>query len=112
MENYGFGSVFLSPLLFNIFLNDLHIIFNSSIPILFADDTNLIVKYKDANTLKLAMNNELNKLNIWLSENNLIINIDKSYYILHDIYLHLYIYIYIYMISLMITNIYIMLFYI
>ena len=29
-------------------LNDLHIVFNSSIPILFADDTNLIVKDKDA----------------------------------------------------------------
>ena len=50
----------LGPLLFNIFLNDLHNVFNSSIPILFADDTNLIFKDKDANTLKLTMNNELN----------------------------------------------------
>ena len=30
-----------------------------------------------ANTLKLTMNNELNKLNIFLSENKLTINIDK-----------------------------------
>ena len=31
------------------------------------------------------MNNELKKLNIWLSENKLTINIDKSFYILiHD----------------------------
>ena len=31
------------------------------------------------------MNNELNKLNIWLSENKLTINIDKSSYIsIHD----------------------------
>ena len=31
------------------------------------------------------MNNELKKLNIWLSENKLTINIDKSSYILiHD----------------------------
>ena len=53
------GSV-LVPLLFNKFLNDLYIVFDSSIPILFADDTNLIFKDKDANTLKLTMNNELN----------------------------------------------------
>ena len=36
----------LGPLLFNIFLNDLHIVFNSSIHILFADDTNLILNIK------------------------------------------------------------------
>ena len=36
----------------------IHIIF-----ILFADDTNLIFKDKDANTLKLTMNNELKKIN-------------------------------------------------
>ena len=37
------GSI-LGHLLFNIFLSDLHIVFNYSIPILFADDTNLILK--------------------------------------------------------------------
>ena len=89
--NIGFlrGYV-LGPLLFNIFVNDLHIIFNSSIPIgikdiLFADDTNLIFKDKGVNTLKSNMNNEHNKLNISLSENKQTINIDKSSYILiHD----------------------------
>ena len=35
---------FLGHLLFNIFLNDLLIVFNSSIPILFAEYTNLIFK--------------------------------------------------------------------
>ena len=84
----GFGNInsgvpqcfVLGHLLFNI-LNYLHIVFNYSIPILFADDTDLIFKDKDANTLKLTINNELNKLNIWLSENKLTINIDKSSYI-------------------------------
>ena len=47
----------LGHLHFYIFLNDLHIVFNSSIPILFANDTDLIFKDKDANTLKLTMNN-------------------------------------------------------
>ena len=55
--------------------------FHFSIPILNACDTNLIFKDKYANTHKLNMNNEHKKLNILLSDNKLIINIDKSYYI-------------------------------
>ena len=65
------GSI-LGPLFYNIFLNDLHMSFNSSIPILFAENTNLIVEDKDYNTLKLSMNNELHKLNIWLSEKKIL----------------------------------------
>ena len=61
---YGFSGInigdphdsVLGPLLFNIFLNDLHIFFNSPIPILFADDNNLILKYKYANINTLIMN--------------------------------------------------------
>ena len=70
---------------FLIYYLMIYILFNYFILILFADDINLIFKDKDANTLKLTMNNELNKLNIWLSENKLTFIIDKSSYSsIHD----------------------------
>ena len=45
---------YVKLLSFNIFVNDLHLVFNSSIPIVFVDDTNLIFKDKEANSKDLV----------------------------------------------------------
>ena len=75
------GSV-LGPLLFLIYIND---ICNSSELIsfiLFADDTNLLMSHKDQNTLMEQMNEELERISIWLALNKLSLNLAKTHFIL------------------------------
>ena len=52
------GSI-LGPLLFLIYINDLAMVCNTFLPILFADDTNLIASHSDLNTLVKNANEEL-----------------------------------------------------
>ena len=75
------GSI-LGPLLFLIYIND---IINSSQLlhfILFADDTSVFMSNKDLPSLINLFNNELMKLNNWLVNNKLVLNIKKSQFIL------------------------------
>ena len=74
------GSV-LGPLLFLIYINDLTL--NTSLSsILFADDTCLFLSDKDPNQLKITLNNELDKISSWLTNNKLTLNVAKSNFIL------------------------------
>ena len=71
------GSV-LGPLLFLIYINDFH---NCSELLdfhLFADDASLFFKHKDINILESEINSELANVHIWLSANQLSLNIEKS----------------------------------
>ena len=75
------GSV-LSPLLFNIFINDfvncsniLH--FNQ-----YADDTSLFLSDKNAQNLYIRMNEELKKVARWIEANSLSLNVTKTVYLL------------------------------
>ena len=50
--------------------------------ILFADDTSVFLEGDNLNTLSTVINEELNKLSIWLSSNKLTLNTDKSHYVI------------------------------
>jgi hypothetical protein len=72
----------LGPLLFLLYINDLPNILNSkSIPILFADDTSIIVKNPNC----IEYENELTLLpkiiNEWFKANLLILNLDKTCFV-------------------------------
>ena len=73
------GSI-LGPLLFLLYINDLYNIWSTSIPILYADDTNLFYKGKDIDTLVSYINMELKNISTWLKVNRLSLNIKKTHF--------------------------------
>ena len=70
------GSV-LGPLLFLIYINDICNSSNLLSFILFADDTNLLMSHKNLDTLIAKINEELEKVTIWLQLNKLSLNLTK-----------------------------------
>ena len=71
------GSI-LGPLLFLIYINDLHNVCNHTLSILFADDTNLFSSGKDLDELGNRVNEELEHISIWLKVNKLSLNVKKN----------------------------------
>ena len=71
------GSI-LGPLLFLIFVNDLHKVTKYLDPIIFADDTNLSDSHKNIKTLFQIVNSELKLGNKWFLANKLSLNAKKS----------------------------------
>ena len=78
------GSI-LAPLLYLIYVNDFHMCLDKSVPILFADDTTLIVTANTYEDLYKFVNIDLIKLYEWLCMNKLIINLEKTKYILYSL---------------------------
>ena len=70
----------LGPLLFLIFVNDLHKVTKYLDPIMFADDTNLFYSHKTITTL--FVNCELKLVNEWFLANKLSLNAKKTKYVL------------------------------
>ena len=73
------GSI-LGPLLFLIYINDIH---NSSDILdftLFADDTNLFFSHKDIKVMFETVNSELSKIHEWFKANKLSLNTGKTKY--------------------------------
>ena len=68
----------LGPLLFLIYVNNLHKASSILKPIMFADDTNLFLSNKDINKLSNDINVELQKMSIWFKENKLSPNLTKT----------------------------------
>ena len=77
--NYGVpqGSV-LGPLLFLIYINDLHSIIKFSTTRHYADDTNLLIKNKSLKQLKKHVNFDLRNLELWLKSNKISLNAGKT----------------------------------
>ena len=71
------GSV-LGPLLFLIYINDLHKAIKYSKTRLFADDTNLLIKNDSLKQLKKYLNFDLRQLCNWLKANKISLNCSKT----------------------------------
>ena len=75
------GSI-LGPLLFLLYVNDLPKIINEkTVPILFADDTSVLVTSLNYNDLHVKINSALHSINEWFKVNQLSINFNKTHYI-------------------------------
>ena len=68
----------LGPLLFLIYINDLHKAFKNSLVHHFADDTNILYASKNIRTIESVMNYELKLLVDWLKANKLSLNAEKT----------------------------------
>ena len=77
------GSI-LGPLLFLIYINDLYHVCENSIPILFADDSNLFFSGTDPTVMEKNINIELENISTWLKVNKLSLNIGKTHYMIFD----------------------------
>ena len=73
----------LGPLIFLIFVNDLHLHLHDSEGIQFADDTTLVFVYRNLNYLQFCIQQELLILQDWFNSNKLTLNISKSSYLLY-----------------------------
>ena len=71
------GSI-LGPLLFLIYINDLPASLSQLTPVMFADDTNLIIKGKNLEDLSLSINEDLKSLSDFFKANKLKLNIDNK----------------------------------
>jgi plasmid maintenance system killer protein len=72
----------LGPLLFFIYINDRPKTVNDkTIPILFADDTSVLVKSPNIKDFQTNIVTVVNCVNKWFKVNLLSINVNKTYYI-------------------------------
>ena len=71
----------LGPLMFLIYINDLHTATNMKVR-LFADDACLSLSNKDPHILQKQVNIELDKVHKWLKDNKLFINYKKSNFLI------------------------------
>ena len=79
------GSV-LGPLLFLIYVNDMHRSSKKFDFYLFADDTNLLYAEKDLNKLEVVVDEQLLKLCECLNSNKLSLNVSKSNFVIFHPY--------------------------
>ena len=72
----------LGPLLFLVFINDLHRNLNHCNDIQFADDTTIYKGHRSMKYLKWCIEMDLNNISDWFRANKLTLNISKSVYMI------------------------------
>jgi len=72
----------LGPLLFLIYINDIHKSSDKLNFFLFADDTTILFAHKNLKVLEQVVNSELSKVSEWLIVNKLTLNINKSNFVI------------------------------
>ena len=70
----------LGPILFLLYINDVHHCSEVFDFHLFADDTNLFCIHKNLTSLQASINNEHSNINSWLCANKLSLNIEKKHF--------------------------------
>lgn len=68
----------LGPLLFIIFINDLPLENLTSEIDMYADDTTLSINGKNIFEIEATLNEDLNSVNMWYTNNNMVINPTKT----------------------------------
>ena len=70
----------LGPLLFLVYINDMHLAINRLQTVHFADDTTLSIAGRDLDELVQVTNAELARVDAWLQCNRLSLNINKTHF--------------------------------
>jgi len=72
----------LGPLLFLLYVNDVpNVIPDISNPVLYADDTSLIITNSDSQMFEKDPNTAILQLNRWFKSNLLLLNLEKTYFL-------------------------------
>ena len=73
----------LGPLIFLIFVNDLHLHLTDVECIQFANDTTLVFTHRNLQYLRFCIESELSIVQDWFNANKLTLNVEKSSYLLY-----------------------------
>jgi hypothetical protein len=72
----------IGPLLFLLYVNDFpNAISNISNPVLYADDTNLIITNLDSQMFEKDINTAIQQISKWFQSNLLLLNLEKTYFL-------------------------------
>ena len=73
------GSI-IGPLLFMLYINNMTNVSNMIFPILFADETTVLIEGNNLDVSITSLNSELDRINTWLISNKLSLNVTKTHY--------------------------------
>ena len=81
-SNNKVAEFLLGPLLFLLYINDVpSVISDISNPVLYADDTSLIITNSDSQMFEKGINTAILQLNRWFKSNLLLLNLEKTYFL-------------------------------